>query len=51
MPGEAYGNLWEVVIDTADPLLATPERQSGAVKPGGPIDVGAHTVLVLRCPV
>jgi isoamylase len=51
VPGEAYGTLWLVVVDTADPLLATAERQNGAVKPGGRIEVGAHAVLVLRCPV
>jgi glycogen operon protein len=50
LPGEAYGELWEVVADSADPLLATPERQRGAVKPGGRVEVDAHTVIVLRCP-
>jgi glycogen operon protein len=49
LPVAAYGELWEVVIDSADPLLATPERQRGAVKPGGRIDAAAHTVVVLRC--
>jgi glycogen operon protein len=50
VPGPEYGGLWEVVIDTADPLLAMPERQRGSTKPGGQITADAHTVLVLRCP-
>jgi glycogen operon protein len=50
LPGEAYGELWEVVVDSADPLLAMPERQRGSVEPGGRIEAAAHTVLVLRCP-
>jgi len=49
LPGAAYGELWEVVIDSADPLLATPERQRGAVKPGGRVEAAAFTVVVLRC--
>jgi isoamylase len=50
VPGSDYGELWELVVDSADPLLATPERQRGAVKPGGRVDADAHTVIVLRCP-
>jgi glycogen operon protein len=50
LPGEAYGSMWEIVVDTADPLLATPERQGGSAKPGGHIAAAAHTLLVLRCP-
>jgi glycogen operon protein len=51
VPGAAYGDLWEVVIDSADPLLATPERQRGTVKPGARVEADAHTVIVLRCSV
>jgi glycogen operon protein len=38
--------VWETVVDTADPLLANRKRVSRA---GGHVDVGAHTMVVLRC--
>jgi isoamylase len=50
LPDERYGALWELVIDTADPLLAA-VRPIGSTHPSGQIDVDAHSVLVLRCPV
>jgi glycogen operon protein len=42
----AYGRAWEVVVDTADPLLAARRR---IVKAGGKLDVGGHAMVVLRC--
>jgi glycogen operon protein len=50
LPGEAYGRLWEIVVDTADPLLATAARRSRGAHPDGRIRVGANTLLALRCP-
>jgi len=47
VPDQTYGNSWEVVVDTADPLLATPDRPA-TVKPGDIVDVAAQTVLVLH---
>jgi glycogen operon protein len=47
VPAQTYSNSWEIVVDTADPLLAAPDRQ-GSVKPGDTIDVDAQAVLVLR---
>jgi isoamylase len=46
LPDKAYGRTWDVVVDTADPLLATRHRISRA---GGRLDVGGHTMVVLRC--
>jgi isoamylase len=46
VPPRAYGRTWEVVADTADPLLAARKR---TVKAGGTLDVGGHTMVVLRC--
>jgi glycogen operon protein len=46
MPDKSYGRVWETVLDTADPLLANRKRLSRA---GGPISIGAHTMIVLRC--
>jgi isoamylase len=51
VPGVAYGDLWEVVIDSADPLLARPENQNGSAKPGARVEVAAHAAVVLRCSV
>jgi isoamylase len=47
MPGEAYGNSWETVIDTADPLLAAADRDR-SVKPDSTVRAHAQSVLVLR---
>jgi isoamylase len=47
VPDGRYGNSWQIVIDTADPLLANPGSDAG-VKPGDTIDVPAQTVLVLQ---
>jgi len=47
VPGEAYGRFWEVVVDTADPLLARARRR-GSV-PGARLRVPARAMRVLRC--
>jgi len=41
LPDHNYGNSWEIVVDTADPLLAGPDRQ-GSVKPGDTMDPAAQ---------
>ena len=38
--------MWEIVVYMADPLLATRSRVSRA---GGQLEIGAATMLVLRC--
>jgi isoamylase len=45
LPERAYGRIWESVVDTADPLLASRRRTS---KAGGRLDVEPHTMVVLR---
>jgi len=47
VPDQKYGQSWEVVVDTADPLLAAVDRQ-GTAKPGDTIDVAGQAVVVLR---
>ena len=51
VPGPEYGALWEVVADSADPLLAMPSRPTGAMKPHAGVDIDGHSVVVLRCPI
>jgi glycogen operon protein len=46
LPDLGAGARWDVVIDTAAPLL--PEAESRAVKTGEPIEVDARSVLVLQ---
>jgi isoamylase len=46
LPDRTFGRTWETVIDTADPLLASRRRITRA---GGRLDVGSHTMVVLRC--
>jgi isoamylase len=46
VPDETYGRLWEPVLDTADPLLAT-RRRPGV--PGSRQRVPSRTMRVLRC--
>jgi glycogen operon protein len=46
LPGEAYGRGWEVVVDTADPLLAHARQR--AAGPGHRHRVPARTMRVLR---
>jgi isoamylase len=45
LPDRSYGKGWETVVDTADPLLANRKRTS---KAGGVLEVGAHTMVVLK---
>jgi isoamylase len=47
VPEESYGHSWELIVDPADPFLATPGRDY-SVKPNGTIRVDGHTALVLR---
>jgi glycogen operon protein len=46
LPDRSYGRTWETVVDTADPLLAARKKVWRA---GGRLDVGSHTMVVLRC--
>ena len=49
LPDDAYGQMWQIITDTADPLLATATRKRSNKKPHTPLDVVAHSMLVLRC--
>ncbi|MEU8819807.1 glycogen debranching protein GlgX [Actinoplanes sp. NPDC048796] len=44
LPDAAYGQSWETVVDTADPLLAA----STGVKAQGTVPMTAHSLVVLR---
>ena len=46
LPGRDYGRTWEIVVNTADPLLAARRRTA---KAGGRVDVLGHALIVLRC--
>ena len=48
LPGEAYGRLWQVVVDTADPLRARAARKQRDAKPGGRLRTPARSLLVLQ---
>ncbi|WP_204001507.1 glycogen debranching protein GlgX [Virgisporangium aurantiacum] len=47
LPDERYGRSWQVVVDTADPLLAGPER-TASIKAGAAVEAPGQTVIVLR---
>ncbi|TQS41957.1 glycogen debranching protein GlgX [Cryptosporangium phraense] len=49
LPGEQYGHAWEIVADTADPLLATAPDLASDLKAGGQTALPAHSMAVLRC--
>ena len=49
LPDASYGQIWETVADTADPLLARKARR--APKPGDRIRIQPRAMTVLRCPV
>ncbi|HZA17900.1 MAG TPA: glycogen debranching protein GlgX [Pseudonocardiaceae bacterium] len=49
LPDQTYGRIWDVVVDTADPLLAKVRRRQSHTKPGGRLRVAARALLVLRC--
>jgi len=44
LPGEAFGQSWQVLLDTAAPLV----RGERGLKAGSGIDVEARSLLVLR---
>jgi glycogen operon protein len=46
LPSRDFGRTWEIVVNTADPLLANRRRTA---KAGGQVDVPGHTMVVLRC--
>ncbi|MBM2620277.1 glycogen debranching protein GlgX [Actinoplanes sp. LDG1-06] len=45
LPEPAYGQAWEVAVDTADPLLA----KAGTIKAQEGVPLPPHAMLVLRC--
>jgi isoamylase len=47
LPPESYGRGWEIVLDTADPLLAGIRRRHPL--PGGRQRIPARTLRVLQC--
>ena len=47
-PTEAYGRMWQVVVDTADPLRARAARKERDAKPGGRLRIPARSLLVLQ---
>jgi isoamylase len=47
LPDERYGSSWQTVVDTADPLLAAPDRSVG-IKAGDIVEAPGQTVIVLR---
>ncbi len=49
LPDATYGSSWEIVVDTADPLLANARRRQRDAVPGGRLRVQARAMLVLRC--
>ncbi|MEV4347960.1 glycogen debranching protein GlgX [Actinoplanes sp. NPDC049596] len=46
LPDRQFGRTWEVVVNTADPLLAARRKTT---KAGGQYEVNGHTMVVLRC--
>jgi isoamylase len=46
VPDESYGKAWQVVVDTADPLLAA--RRSRPPVPSGKLRVPARSMVVLQ---
>ncbi|MEV4282853.1 glycogen debranching enzyme, partial [Actinoplanes xinjiangensis] len=46
LPDQTYGQMWETVVDTADPL---PTDDRGSLKAQQQLTVPAHTLLALRC--
>jgi glycogen operon protein len=49
LPDSTYGGSWEIVVDTADPLLANARRRQRDAVAGGRLRVQARAMLVLRC--
>jgi isoamylase len=48
LPEDAYGQMWEILLDTADPLLATRAGSDGVVKAGSGVPTADRSVVVLR---
>ncbi|MEU4623414.1 glycogen debranching protein GlgX [Actinoplanes sp. NPDC023801] len=48
LPEEAYGQMWEIVLDTADPLCATHAGPDGIVKAQTGVRTTDRSVMVLR---
>ena len=48
LPEDAYGQMWEVVLDTADPLHATRAGSDGVVKAATTVPTADRSVVVLR---
>jgi len=46
LPPREFGRTWEVVVNTADPLLAARRRTA---RSGTEFDVPGHALVVLRC--
>ncbi|MEU4242763.1 glycogen debranching protein GlgX [Actinoplanes sp. NPDC026619] len=46
LPPKDFGRTWEVVVNTADPLLATRRKTA---RSGSSLEVPGHTLEVLRC--
>ena len=46
LPDRTFGRTWELVVNTADPLLATRRKTA---KAGSHFDVVGHAMVVLRC--
>ena len=46
LPDESFGRTWQIVVDTADPLLANARRRHPA--PGGRLRVPPRAMLVLQ---
>ncbi|MGI8813771.1 MAG: glycogen debranching protein GlgX [Pseudonocardia sp.] len=49
LPDQSYGHTWEIVIDTADPLLANIRRKQRDTAPNGRLRMPARAMTVLRC--
>ncbi|MGI5127553.1 glycogen debranching protein GlgX [Pseudonocardia sp. CA-107938] len=47
VPDETYGRVWEVVVDTADPLLAVASRRRRPIGPGTRLRVVSRSLQVL----
>lgn len=48
LPDQTYGQSWEIVVDTTDPLLATAQRKQRDAVPEGRLRVPGRAMLVLR---
>jgi isoamylase len=48
LPGEAYGRMWTIAVDTADPLRARTRRRERDARPGGRLRITPRSLMVLR---